>query len=118
MIGKQILIDLDGCDRDVIDNEIAVERCATEIAKLLDATIIKLMSHKFTPQGLTCVAIISTSHIVIHTWPERGLVTVDVFSCAPNTGLEGLGPMLAIVFRGHSTSVRLVERGREEERDA
>ena len=32
--------------------------------------------------GWTVVAIISESHVAIHTWPEaEGLVNVDIFSC-------------------------------------
>lgn len=31
--------------------------------------------------GITGVVIVSESHIVIHTWPERRFVNIDVFFC-------------------------------------
>lgn len=31
--------------------------------------------------GLTGVAIISTSHVAIHTWPEERAANVDIYSC-------------------------------------
>jgi len=37
--------------------------------------------HKFSPQGVSGVVIISESHLAIHTWPELGYAAVDVFTC-------------------------------------
>ena len=37
--------------------------------------------HRFEPQGLTGIVLLSESHISIHTWPERGEAAVDVFTC-------------------------------------
>ncbi|HBI26269.1 MAG TPA: adenosylmethionine decarboxylase, partial [Peptococcaceae bacterium] len=37
--------------------------------------------HKFSPQGVSGVVIISESHLTIHTWPELGYAAVDVFTC-------------------------------------
>ena len=37
--------------------------------------------HLFKPYGITYFAIISKSHISIHTWPEDKIVAVDIFSC-------------------------------------
>lgn len=33
------------------------------------------------PEGVTGVAVLSTSHVAVHTWPHRGYAVVDVFSC-------------------------------------
>jgi len=36
-------------------------------------------------RGLTAIALIETSHIILHAWDEEkpGLVQLDVYSCAP-----------------------------------
>jgi S-adenosylmethionine/arginine decarboxylase-like enzyme len=31
--------------------------------------------------GVTCVGVLSTSHVSIHTWPERSYAVLDVYSC-------------------------------------
>lgn len=31
--------------------------------------------------GVTCVGVLSTSHVAIHTWPERSYAVLDVYSC-------------------------------------
>lgn len=33
------------------------------------------------PEGVTGVAVLSTSHVAIHTWPHRGYAIIDIFSC-------------------------------------
>lgn len=35
--------------------------------------------HNFTPGGFTAVICLSESHLSIHTWPEHGLVNLDIY---------------------------------------
>lgn len=37
--------------------------------------------HQFEPHGLTGIVLLAESHISIHTWPELGEATLDVFTC-------------------------------------
>ena len=37
--------------------------------------------HQFQPQGVTGTMLLDESHLAIHTWPEEGFVTVDVYVC-------------------------------------
>lgn len=45
--------------------------------------LISIHSHLFAPHGITCIAIISESHVAVHTYPEHAHMSVDVFTCAP-----------------------------------
>lgn len=33
------------------------------------------------PPGITGVVLLAESHLAVHTWPERGAVTLDVYVC-------------------------------------
>lgn len=33
------------------------------------------------PAGITGVVLLAESHLSVHTWPEKGVVTLDVFVC-------------------------------------
>lgn len=35
--------------------------------------------HNFSPEGFTAVICLSESHISVHTWPEHGLVNLDIY---------------------------------------
>ena len=37
--------------------------------------------HQFEPHGVTGAVILAESHLTIHTWPELGAVTLDVYVC-------------------------------------
>ena len=52
------------------------------------ATIVDVVCHAFPVSGLTCVLILRESHAVMHTWPETGMVNIDIFSCS--TRLQSL----------------------------
>ncbi len=50
-------------------------------AKAAKATPLKVNIHKFLPQGLTGVILLSESHITFHTWPEFKYLALDIFTC-------------------------------------
>ncbi len=35
--------------------------------------------HDFEPGGFTAVICLSESHISVHTWPEHGLINLDIY---------------------------------------
>jgi S-adenosylmethionine decarboxylase len=37
--------------------------------------------HASSPSGMTGVVLLAESHCAIHTWPETGSVTIDVYVC-------------------------------------
>jgi S-adenosylmethionine decarboxylase proenzyme len=56
----------------------ALCRCVVEDAGL---TIVGDRFHQFQPQGVTGTVLLAESHLAIHTWPESGFVTLDVYVC-------------------------------------
>ena len=44
-------------------------------------TIVGDRFFQFEPQGVTGTVLLAESHLAIHTWPELGFVTVDVYVC-------------------------------------
>lgn len=33
------------------------------------------------PEGVTGIVVLSTSHVAVHTWPHRGYLVLDLYSC-------------------------------------
>ena len=44
-------------------------------------TIVGESFHQFAPAGVTGTVLLAESHLAIHTWPEHGFVTIDVYVC-------------------------------------
>jgi len=73
-LGRQLIIDAWGC-RD-LDDEARIRRFLEESVCACKATLLSLHTHRFSPQGISGVAIIAESHISIHTWPEHNSATL------------------------------------------
>lgn len=106
---KQLIADLYGCDAGCLDDIHCIQQIIKNVCGCLNTEIVEECYHKFEPVGISAVAVISTSHISIHTWPEYGYAAVDIFSCYEEIPSEIL-PVLKELFHADETVERLVER--------
>jgi S-adenosylmethionine decarboxylase len=77
--GVHILLDFWGAKN--INSVKFVRKALFDAVKASKFTLLKVDLHKFSPQGVSGVAIIAESHISIHTWPEYEFAAIDIFSC-------------------------------------
>ena len=73
-----------------------VESILLDAAREAGLTAVSSAHHRFEPQGLSAVVILSESHIAAHTWPESGDGYVTLTSCrtlAP-AQIEAVGEMV------------------------
>ncbi|KAF1085359.1 S-adenosylmethionine decarboxylase proenzyme precursor [Sporotomaculum syntrophicum] len=80
-LGRHVLAEIYGCEYDILNDIARVERIMVNAALEAGAEIREFVFHKFSPQGVSGVVVISESHLAIHTWPELGYAAVDVFTC-------------------------------------
>ncbi|MCS7262099.1 MAG: adenosylmethionine decarboxylase [Aquificaceae bacterium] len=80
-LGLHILADLYGVHPDLIDRVEDVRQLLESAVKIAGLTKISSHYYQFQPHGATGVVLLAESHISIHTWPEHGLATVDVYTC-------------------------------------
>jgi len=64
-----------------LDDEARIQNAFREIVDVCGATLLHIHTHKFSPQGVSGVAVLAESHISVHTWPEIGYGAFDVFMC-------------------------------------
>lgn len=62
--------------------------CRTQ-ARNAGLTVVDERWHSFAPRGgrpagVTGMLLLAESHLALHTWPEQGHVTLDVFVCNLN----------------------------------
>ena len=111
VLGTQLLLELNRCDRDLLNDLPYVRATLTKAAKAVGATIVGESFHKFSPLGATGVLAIAESHICIHTWPEYGYAAVDVFTCGEGFDPEKAAELLIRGFRSEAPSQTIVKRG-------
>ncbi|MGB9867247.1 MAG: adenosylmethionine decarboxylase [Bacillota bacterium] len=90
-LGRHVLAEVYGCRTSVIDSVQSVQEIMVDAALAAGADIREVAFHKFSPQGVSGVVVISESHLAVHTWPEYGYAAVDVFTCG-----ERVNPWAAV----------------------
>lgn len=81
-------------------------------------TIVGDRFYQFKPQGVTGTVLLAESHLAIHTWPEAGFVTVDVYVCnytTDNTGkAERVFKVLEAALKPQRKRFQTIHRGGKE----
>lgn len=94
--GFHLLADFWGARR--LDDAVYLEKALRAAVAAAGATLLDLKLHVFSPTGgISGVAILSESHISIHTWPEFGFAALDIFMCgdaSPHSALMELKAQL------------------------
>jgi S-adenosylmethionine decarboxylase len=76
-----------------------------------DLTILDIFHHNYNPYGYSAVAILKTSHATIHSWPEHGYISIDIFICDEfSKGLETI-KILKDKFQPMKSEFFYMERG-------
>lgn len=110
-IGTHILLELQDCNPQLLDDLEFVHRALEEAALAVGATIVGQSFHKFEPQGVTGILAIAESHISIHTWPEYGYAAVDVFTCGRSFSPRRAAELLVGRFGAGRHLLREFQRG-------
>ncbi|MGI6097993.1 MAG: adenosylmethionine decarboxylase [Dethiobacteria bacterium] len=80
-LGRHILAEFYGCPAEMLNDQQMIEKLMVSAALEAGAEVREVVFHKFSPQGVSGVVVVSESHLAIHTWPELGYAAVDVFTC-------------------------------------
>ena len=107
---KHLLLELYKCNFEKLNDESFLRCSLNRAAKLANATVLNLISYKFDPQGVTAIALLSESHISIHTWPESSYSAIDIFTCGQNMLPELASQYLIDVLNAEEHSLRVFER--------
>lgn len=108
-MASQLLVDLYDCDEHLLNDAEVVSRVAREAVESIGAQIVKECVHKFQPIGVSYIAVITTSHFSIHTWPENRYAAIDIFSCVEQVP-EALAQQLKEAFHAQEMKVSTVVR--------
>jgi S-adenosylmethionine decarboxylase proenzyme len=113
-LGHHFLIDLYECDFSGIHEVEQVQHALLECCAQLELSVLSHHFHPFEPYGATGVVIISESHMSIHTWPEHGYASCDLYVCKPDINIQKAIAVLQEAFQAKSYDVQEVKRGNPE----
>jgi len=123
MHGLHLIADLYGCqgEADLLENAHVLALHCRRFTQAAGLTLVGEKFHSFPahnrrPGGVTGMLLLAESHLAVHTWPDRGGVTLDVFVCnftADNSRkAEFLLARLIEAFAPSHHQVQRLNRGR------
>ncbi len=114
--GTHLIIDLFGAKR--LDDLKFIEKTLKRCVEVAGATLLHIHLHHFTPNGgVSGVAVLSESHISVHSWPEANYAAFDVFMCG-DANPEACIEVLRQAFAAEEVVVKTHRRGEEIDRSA
>jgi|UniRef100_A0A7C4QVY7 S-adenosylmethionine decarboxylase len=109
-LGRHVIIEFWGCNDGINDAE-RMRAAIIEAVRAANATLLDLNVHTFSPHGVTGVAVLSESHLSVHSWPEYGYLAADVFTCGESTNPDAAADVLRRYFEPTSVDVKHLSRG-------
>ena len=101
---------ISGAESHALNDPSVVESVLRDAAREAGLTVVSGARHRFDPQGVSVVVILSESHIAAHTWPESGTAYVTLTSCRELDGAtaEAIGALLVRTLRAESAVTGMV----------
>jgi S-adenosylmethionine decarboxylase len=106
-----------GCQHLLADGE-HVLACLNELPerlgmhKIAEPSLVELGDHSpKDPGGVSGFVMIAESHISIHTFPLRGFVSADVYTCQNSLDTERICQYFAEAFALQDLEINVVRRG-------
>ncbi|MBX3442692.1 MAG: adenosylmethionine decarboxylase [Planctomyces sp.] len=111
--GAEWIVDAAGCDPARLSDPAPIEDCCEAIIRAMGLHVVGHPQFRAfpAPGGVTALYLLSESHLSVHTFPEYGLVALNVYCCRPHTPPDWLD-MLGAAFGATEIAVRELPRGR------
>lgn len=113
-VGHHYIAEASGCNPEIIGKVETVEQILVRAAEAANVTVWSISFHRFSPNGVSGVIVISESHLSVHTWPEYGYVALDIFTCGSDAKPEAAVEYALKQFGANSMHITEVTRGLEE----
>lgn len=111
--GVEWVVDATGCDARKLESVEALQALFDAAVKDLGLTPVRpALWEKFPPpgSGVTGVLLLRESHLTCHSFPEHGVLAVDLYCCRPRDRWNW-EQKLAELVGARQVSVRTLERG-------
>lgn len=110
-MGRHVIAELWGCDVEKLNNIKFIEQLFVDAALEAGAEVREVAFHKFAPHGVSGVVIISESHLTIHSFPEHGYASIDVYTCGDRIDPKVASNYISKALSAKTTEVVEVPRG-------
>ena len=87
-----------------------LQRIMHRISERCGFTVVNHAFHQFEPHGTTGVLVLAESHFSAHTYPEKNMIYIDVFCCAPSFDPEFCAVVIEEEFSAPKGTWEIISR--------
>lgn len=109
-VGTHVLGEVYGCPKEFLDKKKVVRSIVLSVVRDAKLNSLGDKFHQFKPCGVTGIVLLAESHISIHTWPEKNMATIDIFTCGEEGDAEKAFDLLCERLKPGRTVKKIVER--------
>lgn len=109
-----IIADFCDCPIELLETGVTGERLLAETVAESGLNCVLIRHHQFTPCGYTAAALLTESHITLHSWPEHFSVQIDIFTCGSHAKARKAYEVLKRLFSPGKVSEKILCRRLEE----
>lgn len=110
--GIEWLVDSHGCTPARLRDRSAVIGVLDRVVAAMQLHVVSTAVHVFPGEGgITAMYLLAESHLTIHTFPETGTATLNVYCCRPREA-PPWEPLLVEALGAREVRVTEVPRGR------
>lgn len=113
-IGEHYIVEASGCNPEIIGDIERVQHILVKAAEKANVQVWAVSFHRFPPNGVSGVIVISESHLSIHTWPEYGYAALDIYTCGEHAKPEEAVNYILEEFKATSVHISEITRGIDE----
>ncbi len=110
-LGTHIILDLYGCNSNLLMHVEDVQSIMREATKRAKFTVVTEEYHQFKPHGVSGATIIQESHLTLHSWPEFGYASLEIYYCGNNDFVEDAVVYLVGAFEAKHVERKDMKRG-------
>lgn len=118
MFGPHLMLDAYGCDRRKLEDLSVVSSILDEypeeigMTKIMPPYVFRYSGEVPEDWGVSGIVLIAESHIAIHTFPDKGYFTLDIFSCK-EFDVDAATDYITEKFGATHFEKNVLQRGRE-----
>lgn len=111
VLGRHYILDIYDCDKERLKSVEEVGGMMREAGEVGKLHVVEESFHQFLPYGVSGVLVLAESHFSIHTWPEYGYASVDLYLCDESTNVDSIFAYLLDVLNTNNYKIQKLERG-------
>lgn len=112
--GFHFIVEASGCGP-VISQVDKLQEILVEAARRANTHVWAVSFHRFPPDGVSGVVVISESHLSVHTWPEAQYMALDIYTCGEESVPEVAVEYVLEQVRATHTHITEITRGLDDE---